>query len=333
MQKIKIAQIGMGHDHAPVVFDALQRLPEIFEVVGYAQVPEDGGAIDAKFYEGARQYDVREILAMPDLDAIAVETFDLFLARYALLAAQKGVHVHMDKACGEDIETYERMLSVVKQKGTVFHTGYIYRVNPAVQSVFARAQSCGFGKIFAVNAEMSCRHAFPKRQWLGKLQGGMMQYLGCHMVYLVVRLLGVPEEIVPYNYCTGVEGVTATDAAFAVFRYPRALATVQSCIADEGGFVRRSFTVHGEKGTAEIRPMEINIDYPAHIVAHDRVCRHGRLERRGQNLRQRNVRPLCRHDERLCRYDRGKAQANGFARNGSASRVMPFSCLRNTVRF
>lgn len=123
MQKIKIAQIGTGHDHAPVVFDALQRLPEIFEVVGYAQVPEDGGAIDAKFYEGARQYDVREILAMPDLDAIAVETFDLFLARYALLAAQKGVHVHMDKACGEDIETYERMLSVVKQKGTVFHTG------------------------------------------------------------------------------------------------------------------------------------------------------------------------------------------------------------------
>lgn len=174
MQKIKIAQIGTGHDHAPVVFDALQRLPEIFEVVGYAQVPEDGGAIDAKFYEGARQYDVREILAMPDLDAIAVETFDLFLARYALLAAQKGVHVHMDKACGEDIETYERMLSVVKQKGTVFHTGYIYRVNPAVQSVFARAQSGGFGKIFAVNAEMSCRHAFPKRQWLGKLQGGMM---------------------------------------------------------------------------------------------------------------------------------------------------------------
>lgn len=55
------------------------------------------------------------------------------------------------------------------------------------------------------------------------------------MVYLVVRLLGVPEEIVPYNYCTGVEGVTATDAAFAVFRYPRALARCRAVSPTKGG--------------------------------------------------------------------------------------------------
>jgi hypothetical protein len=41
MKKIKIAQIGIGHDHANAIFDALNRLTDVFDVVGYAEVEED----------------------------------------------------------------------------------------------------------------------------------------------------------------------------------------------------------------------------------------------------------------------------------------------------
>lgn len=40
MKKIKIAQIGTGHDHAHVVFSALNRLIDVFEVVGYGKYPK-----------------------------------------------------------------------------------------------------------------------------------------------------------------------------------------------------------------------------------------------------------------------------------------------------
>ena len=40
MSKIKIAQIGMGHDHAAVGFDSLLFHSDIFEVVGLA-IPEE----------------------------------------------------------------------------------------------------------------------------------------------------------------------------------------------------------------------------------------------------------------------------------------------------
>ena len=65
MKKIKIAQIGTGHDHAGVTFAALRRLTDVFEVVGYAQVPEDNGVFEKQHYEGAKQYTAEEILAMP----------------------------------------------------------------------------------------------------------------------------------------------------------------------------------------------------------------------------------------------------------------------------
>ena len=40
MRKVKIAQIGIGHDHAGQIMNTLRNMSEVFEVVGYA-IPED----------------------------------------------------------------------------------------------------------------------------------------------------------------------------------------------------------------------------------------------------------------------------------------------------
>ena len=113
-------------------------------------------------------------------------------------------------------------------------------------------------KIHSIDAEMSCYYLPDKREWLGLFQGGMMQYLGCHMIDLVVRLLGVPEKITPYNTVTGYEGVTAKDLAFAVFQYPDGVATVKSSMLDAGGFSRRHLIVCGDKGALTVEPFEIH---------------------------------------------------------------------------
>ena len=132
----------------------------------------------------------------------------------------------------------------------------MYRFNPMLQKTFEEIKQGKIGKVYSVEAEMSCYYAKDKREWLGKLQSGMMQYLGCHLIDLVVRLLGEPKEIIPYNFTTGVDGVASKDVAFAVLKYDNCLATVKSSMLESGGYLRRRLIIHGEKGTMEVRPLE-----------------------------------------------------------------------------
>lgn len=256
MKKIRIAQIGTGHDHAGVTFAALRRMTDIFEVVGYAQVPEDMGVFQSECYEGAKRYSVEEILAMPDLDAVTVETFDLALVPYAQKAADRGLHVQMDKAPGESAEAYEKLLSTIKEKKLAFGIGYMYRFNPLIRIAFEKVKNGELGKIYAVEADMSCFHGKEKREWLGNFQGGMMQFLGCHLIDLVIRLQGIPQEIIPYNYATGADGVNSKDVAFALLKYPNGLSFVKSSMLASGGYVKRNLVIYGERGKIEICPLE-----------------------------------------------------------------------------
>lgn len=211
---------------------------------------------NAYFYQNAKQYTVEELLAMPDLDAVAIETYDLNLVKYAQLFADKGLHIHMDKAAGESVEDFEKLLSTVKNKKHAFNMGYMYRFNPMIREVFKSVQQGEFGKIYSIDAEMSCYYAKEKREWLGGFQSGMMQYLGCHLIDLIVRLQGVPNEIIPFNTSTKADGINTKDLAFAVLKYPNGISTVKSSMLDCGGYMRRHFIVNGEKGTAQICPLE-----------------------------------------------------------------------------
>ncbi len=276
MRKIKIAQIGVGHDHAGVIFSALNRLTDIFEVVGYAEVPEDN-IPDAWAqerlkkerynYQTAKKYTVEELLSMSDLDAVAIETYDLNLVKYAQMAADRGLHIHMDKAAGESAEAFEKLLSTVRKKRLAFNMGYMYRFNPAIRKAFEKVGRGEIGKTYSIDAEMSCYYDSDKRQWLDGFQGGMMQYLGCHLIDLIVRLQGVPEEIIPYNCSTKADGVQTKDLAFAVLKYSNGISTVKSSMLASGGYVRRHFVIQGENGTIDICPLEKYGEGPSYLIS------------------------------------------------------------------
>jgi predicted dehydrogenase len=265
MKRIKIAQIGVGHDHAGQIFNTLRNMPDVFDVVGYA-IPDDDVTDNewelshlknqSVMYQGVPKYTVEEILSMPDLDAVTIETYDLLLVKYAKMAVERGINVHVDKAPGESEKEFEELLSMVKEKNLLLNMGYMYRYNPVIKNSIERAKKGEIGKINDVEAEMNIVYGIEKREWLKGFKGGMMQYLGCHLVDLVVRTLGVPEEIIPSNYSTGVDGLDVLDGGFAVFKYKNAMATIKSNMVDVGGFVRRHLTLKGDKGTIQILPLE-----------------------------------------------------------------------------
>ena len=68
--RINVVQIGVGHDHAPMVMNAMRSHPEVFNVLGYAITEGEGLTENSKApYKGLKRYKAEDALALPGLDA------------------------------------------------------------------------------------------------------------------------------------------------------------------------------------------------------------------------------------------------------------------------
>ena len=265
MRKIKIAQIGTSrYSHGNEIFKTLVENPDVFEVVGYAlpenereKFPQNMGR-----FEGYREMTVEEILNDPEIEAVTVETEEIYLSKYALMAAKAGKHMHMEKPGGRELEDFEKLISIVKENQTVFHTGYMYRYNPCLISIIDRIKKGEIGDIISVEAQMSGWRDFEWTDWLSTFPGGMMFYLGCHLIDLVLRIQGMPERILPFNKSSGVYDTKAQDYSFALFEYKNGVSFVKTTQVERGGFMRRQLVITGSKGKFEVRPLEASIAYP-----------------------------------------------------------------------
>ncbi len=259
MRKIRIAHIGCNlHSHAKQIFGALAAQPELFEIVGYT-LPEDERETAGKrvaAFAGYREMTLEEILNDPTIEAVTVETEELRLTKYAQLAIDHGKHVHMEKPGGIELAAFEKLIESVKQSGKVLHIGYMYRYNPVIIKMMERIKAGEIGEVFSVEAHMSCRHKPETREFLARYPGGMMFYLGCHLVDLILQIQGKPEGIIPLNCRTGFDGVTAEDYGMAVLQYKNGVSFAKTCGEEMGGYARRQVVVTGSKGTFEIRPFE-----------------------------------------------------------------------------
>ena len=260
MRKVKIAQIGMNtNSHSTQIFGSLKKQTDLFEIAGYV-LPENERVRlpeQVRHLEGYRELKLEEVLADPQIEAVAIETDEIYLSKYALLAARHGKHIHMEKPGGVCPEEFEKLILTVKETGKVFHTGYMYRYNPYVKELLQQIKAGKLGDIISVEAQMSCPHTAQVRQWLENFPGGMMFFLGCHLVDLILQIQGKPQRIIPLNKCTGKDGVRAQDYGMAVFEYPNGVSFAKTYAGELGGFVRRQLVVTGTKGTVELKPFEI----------------------------------------------------------------------------
>lgn len=259
MKKVRVAQIGTSvNSHGSEVFPSMVRQPDLFEIVGYTLPENEREKFPRKVgvFDGYREMTLDEILSDPSIDAVTVETEEIYLTEYALKAAEAGKHIHMEKPGGTDLGRFEQLVSVLKEKGLVFSIGYMYRFNPIIRSVIERVKRGELGEIYSVEAHMDCKHGPELRRWLSAFPGGMTFFLGCHLLDLIYTLQGEPDEVIPLSCPTGADGVTADDYGMAVLKYKNGVSFAKTCANEKGGFLRRQLVVCGTKGTIEIKPLE-----------------------------------------------------------------------------
>ena len=261
MRKIRIAQIGINrYSHAPDVFYTLKLHPELFEIVGYALVEDERETCASKIeqvFAGYPELTLEEILNDPTIEAVTVETDEIHLLKYAQMAADAGKHIHMEKPGSQDLAAFEKLIETVRKNGKAFNIGYMFRYHPLISKAIERAKAGEFGTIYSVEAHMSRLDNNAAREWFGSFKGGMMFYLGCHLVDIVMQIQGTPKNIIPLNTATGIDDIYTEDLGFAVMQYDNAVSVIRMGGTEVGGFDRRQLVICGSKGTIEIRPLEI----------------------------------------------------------------------------
>lgn len=258
MKKIKVIQIGDGHDHAHVSLKCLLNMSDVFEVVGYVSTDDNDMARRNRafpWFKTAKCFTLEEAFAIPDLKGAVIETDDALLTKYARLALEHGLHVQMDKPGGQDHKEFCQMVDYAKEHDLVFHTGYMYRYNPAIKKALQMVKDGELGEIYSIEAQMSCYLNDTKRAWLKSFKGGMTNFLGCHLIDFVLQMKGTPKEIIPLSVCSRND-LGGEDVGLAILKYDNCTATIKSNGMETGGPLRRKIVVSGELGTIEINPTE-----------------------------------------------------------------------------
>ncbi len=265
--RIRIGQIGVGHAHASKI--GVYRSSPDFEVVGIVE-PDSSLRKKAEFvdpFRGLKWMSRADLLATPGLQAVLVETRVQDMLENAEACIQAGAHVHIDKPAGDSLPQLRRIFEIAAAERRIVQMGYMYRYNPAVVLLRKFLKNGWLGEIFEIHAVMSKAVDPPDRLRLAENHGGMMFELGCHLIDLVVGMMGKPQKVTGFSrHSSGIDDSLA-DNMLAVLEYPNATATIRSTALEVDGFSRRHLTVCGTGGTFHIQPLD---DPSARIsLAHD----------------------------------------------------------------
>jgi predicted dehydrogenase len=242
---LRIGQIGTEHAHASGKMAAMRSLTELWEVVGVT---------GPKGYEGLKLMSLEELLAVPDLKAVAVETTIEASCEMARRCIEAGKHVHLDKPGALAHDEFKAMRLEAEKRGLTVQMGYMLRYNPAFELLFRAVREGWLGEITEIDAAMG-KLADPRtRQQIGALAGGGLFELGCHIIDAAMTILGKPALVNAFSTPVGTDGVQ--DNQMAVLKYAKATAVIRCNHTDPFGGPRRRFNVTGTDGAFEIVPLE-----------------------------------------------------------------------------
>ena len=162
-QRIKIGQIGTGHEHASAKMATFRKLSDHYEVVGIA---ESDPALRKRNENSSAYRDLtwmteEQLLETKGLQAVAVEvnSGDDRLIPITANCIDAGMHVHLDKPGGESFSAFKKVLDEAGRRDLAVQLGYMYRNNPAVQFCQRAVREGWLGQVFEVHCVMSRMHS------------------------------------------------------------------------------------------------------------------------------------------------------------------------------
>ena len=259
---VKLAQYGIGHDHATGKAQVLKESDQVDFCGVFEPSPDIRGEYGADpAYEGVHWFSTKEeMLDDEAIVGIAVQGRVSENLTFARLALERGKHIWLDKPAGDNLDEFRAVLDIARVKGLLVQLGYMFRYNAGFQFVLDWAETGKFGDITSVRARISSGPSNAKRWELwdsrGEREGGIMFILACHLVDIIVALLGRPDRVTPFLRAEGTEFPWYRDNTAAIFEYAGTMATLESSSLEISSGSSRRLEVYGTRGSAILEPLE-----------------------------------------------------------------------------
>ena len=180
MERIKLVQVGMTHEHAGGKMATLRKMEDIFEIVGVVddretvQMPFYYNSI-GKEYDGLRKMTMEEALADTSIQAALIEVPNNETVKTALPFMEKGLALHVEKPAGLNLEDYKKLLDGCKAKNLPFQMGFMFRGNPGFRFAANAVKSGWLGEIFEFTASMGHDYGNDRyHEYIHGMKGGQM---------------------------------------------------------------------------------------------------------------------------------------------------------------
>lgn len=191
--------------------------------------------------------DFDELLADPDVDAIALATPVPTHAELATLVLEAGKHCFVEKPMAQSVAEAEPVIEAARERNLVLMVGHLLQYHPGVRMLTASVAAGELGQI---------HYIYSNRLNLGQIRTdeNALWSLGAHDVSVVLALAREePTELSAHGESYMREGIE--DVVFAFMRFPSGL-SAHMHLSWLDPHKERRFTVVGSKRMATFDDME-----------------------------------------------------------------------------
>jgi len=200
---IKVGVIGLGH--MGLLHLRNTRFIEGIKVVAVADKSKKGLSEGKRFGIKNLYDDYKELLKLAHLDAVIISLPNFLHEESVTLAAERGLHVFIEKPLARTVSECENIRRVVQRNGVKLAVGHNYRFFEHVQKLKAEVEKGTLGDVEIANFEHFVNGPFahplepvPIQDWWLDAQlsgGGVLLDQGYHLVDLFRWFFPDPEVL------------------------------------------------------------------------------------------------------------------------------------------
>lgn len=191
MKTLKIAVIGVGNISGAHL-DGYRNDPRV-EVYAFCDIDERRLTVMGEKYGITRLYtNLDEMLALPEIDAVSVTTWNNAHAECAIKAMRAGKHVLCEKPMAMTVAEAEEMQRVSEETGKLLMIGFVRRFGDDAALMREYAETDYFGDIYYIKVRNLRRNGNPGG-WFGdksRSGGGPLIDVGVHLIDLMCYVMG-----------------------------------------------------------------------------------------------------------------------------------------------
>jgi len=187
---------------------------------------------------------------------VAIESDVTRLLEIGQAAIEANKHIHLEKPAGMSLPEFSSLLHEAKRRNLIVQMGYMFRYNPGFNLIRRAVTERWLGDVYYIHASMCTDYAPGKRASAASYPGGIMLVLGCHLIDMIVLLLGTPLRVSAFLRHDAEADDGLMDNTLAVLEYAKAMAVVETAVMEPAPFPARRFKVCGTEGSITLEPLE-----------------------------------------------------------------------------